>query len=90
MNWATPADSTTYNNLNELNTSAYKRNVSEIEKESAGEHSDKTCPMCGKTFQKNTAFTEFQSHVEDHFMGESEVDSAIDNFENVPNSFDVI
>lgn len=89
VNWATPADSSTYNNLTDFNTSAYKRAIPE-EKETTGETYDKICPMCGKTFQKDTVFTEFQSHVENHFMGETELDSALDNFENVPDSFDNI
>lgn len=87
MNWATPADSTTYNNLNDLNTSTYKRTHSE-DKETTGGTYDKICPMCGKTFQADTIFKEFQSHVEKHFMGESEMDSTLDDFENVPSSFD--
>lgn len=85
VNWATPADSTTYNNLNDINTPAYKRTIPE-DKETA-ETFSKICPMCGQTFQADTAFTEFQTHVEKHFMGESEMDSDIDNFENI-NSFD--
>lgn len=91
-NWATPVESSNYNNFSELNISAYKKNVSELNE---SDHKDKTCldkvcPMCGQNFQKDIAFTEFQSHVESHFTGESEVDSVIDNFENVPYSFDPV
>lgn len=84
-NWATPVDSSTYNNnFSELNNSVYKKSVSE--KELTEEV--KICPMCGQTFQKDLAFNIFQSHVENHFMGDPEVDSVIDNFENIPNSLD--
>lgn len=48
---------------------------------------DKMCPICGEKFQKDTAFADFQAHVENHFVGENEVDS-IDNFDTVPNSLD--
>lgn len=72
--------------MNELNTSVYKRNVPDSEKDSGREPFDKICPMCGKTFQKDVPFTEFQTHVEKHFMGDSVVDLALDNFENI-NSF---
>ncbi|KAJ8727587.1 hypothetical protein PYW07_001706 [Mythimna separata] len=91
-NWATPADSSTYNNnFSELNTSAYKKSIiEESEKDTSDEGCDKTCPMCGQAFLKEIAFTEFQSHVESHFLGESEPDSITDNFDNVPNSFDNI
>lgn len=54
----------------------------------SGEPYDRICPMCGDTFQKDVSFAEFQSHVENHFVGETEVDSTMDNFENIPNSFD--
>lgn len=47
----------------------------------------KICPMCGQTFQKDIAFSEFQRHVENHFIGEIEPDSAI---ENLPNSIDML
>lgn len=89
-NWATPADSSTYNNnYSELNTSAYKKSIlEESEKENVDEACDKICPMCGQRFQKEIAFSEFQSHVENHFLGETEPDSITDNFDNVPNSFD--
>ncbi|XP_050343461.1 protein spindle-F isoform X2 [Nymphalis io] len=51
---------------------------------------DKMCPMCGETFQKETVFTDFQSHVESHFIGnENEADS-IDNLDTLPNSLDNI
>lgn len=89
-NWATPVDSTNYNNnYSEMNTSVYKKN-NESEKENTenNEPYDKICPMCGDTFKKNVAFAEFQSHVECHFTGEMEPDSIVDNFENIPNSFD--
>ncbi|CAH0553206.1 unnamed protein product [Brassicogethes aeneus] len=32
---------------------------------------DKICPICSKSYYKNTAFEEFQQHVEDHFSGDS-------------------
>lgn len=91
-NWATPADSSTYNNnFSELSTAAYKKSIlEESEKDTSDEACDKTCPMCGQTFQKEVAFAEFQSHVENHFLGESEPDSITDNFDHVPNSFDNI
>ncbi|XP_030028258.2 protein spindle-F [Manduca sexta] len=86
-NWATPADSSNYNNnFSELNTSC-KRNAVD-EKEVVEEHCDKICPMCGQTFHYDVEFTDFQSHVENHFMGEIDPDSVIDNFENIPNSLD--
>lgn len=82
-NWATPADSTTYNNFVEVNTSVYKKSIPENnDNEVAQEPFDKICPMCGQTFQKDIPFTEFQTHVESHFIGEPEADSTIDNFEN--------
>lgn len=81
-NWATPADSTTYNNFSEVNTSVYKRSIAENSTEITEEPYDKICPMCGKTFQNDEAFTEFQTHVENHFIGETELDSNIDNIEN--------
>ncbi|XP_026755481.1 protein spindle-F isoform X2 [Galleria mellonella] len=82
-NWATPVESTNYN---ELNSSAFKKNATENIINDIPV--DKICPMCGQTFHRDIRFTEFQSHVESHFIGESEVDSVIDNFENVPTSFD--
>ncbi|XP_075971755.1 C2H2-type zinc binding domain-containing protein spindle-F [Anticarsia gemmatalis] len=87
-NWATPVDSSTYNNnFSELNTSAYKKSILE---ESVKEVTDepKICPMCGQTFHKEVAFSEFQAHVENHFLGDAEPDSITDNYENLPSSFD--
>ncbi|XP_059046097.1 protein spindle-F [Achroia grisella] len=84
-NWATPVESTNYNNYTELNSSAFKKNVTESNTSEVPV--DKVCPMCGQTFHKNVRFTEFQSHVEGHFIGENEADSVIDNFENVSTSF---
>ncbi|KAJ2951932.1 hypothetical protein O0L34_g4183 [Tuta absoluta] len=85
-NWATPVESSTYNNnFNDINTSAYRKN--ETQKENIDGAVDKICPMCGQTFQKDVEFAEFQSHVESHFIGDNQPDS-IDNFENDPNSFD--
>ncbi|PZC86665.1 hypothetical protein B5X24_HaOG206226 [Helicoverpa armigera] len=91
-NWATPADSSTYNNnFSELNTSAFKKSIiEESEKDNKDEPSDKICPMCGQTFQKDVEFAQFQAHVENHFLGETEPDSITDNFDHVPNSFDNI
>ncbi|XP_049870462.1 protein spindle-F [Pectinophora gossypiella] len=87
INWTTPADSSTYNNnFSELNTSAFKKN-NESQKEVNEEPFDKICPMCGQIFQKDVVFSEFQTHVESHFTGESEPDS-IENMENVQSSFD--
>lgn len=91
-NWETPADSSTYNNnFSELNTSAYKKSIlEENEKDVSDEPCDKICPMCGQTFQKDVVFSEFQSHVESHFVGDTEPDSITDNFDHIPNSFDNI
>lgn len=90
-NWATPVESSNYNNFSDLNNSAYKKNVDNSDSECKEKLCpNKVCPMCGQNFQKDIAFTEFQSHVESHFIGESEVDSVIDNFENVPYSFDPV
>lgn len=87
-NWATPVESSNYNNnYSEINNSAYKKS-GESPKEALGEPFDKICPICGQTFQKDTVFAQFQSHVESHFTGEIEPDSITDNFDNVPNSFD--
>lgn len=90
-NWATPVDSSTYNNnYSELNTSAYKKSILEgSEKELMEEAADKICPMCGQTFQKEFAFSEFQAHVENHFLGDDESDF-VTEFDNVPSSFDNI
>ncbi|KAM3967210.1 C2H2-type zinc binding domain-containing protein spindle-F [Aphomia sociella] len=87
-NWATPVESTNYNNYTELNSSAFKKNGTENNINDLPV--DKICPMCGQTFHKDVKFNEFQSHVESHFIGESEADSVIDNFDNVPTSFDNI
>ncbi|XP_013190196.1 protein spindle-F [Amyelois transitella] len=87
-NWATPVESTNYN-YNDLNSSAFKKNQDEnnVKEDTV----DKICPMCGQQFPRNVAFNEFQTHVENHFIGESDPDSVIiDNFENVPTSFDNI
>lgn len=70
-----------------MNPTSYKK-PTEISKDIKQEPADKICPMCGQTFQKDIAFADFQSHVESHFMGESEPESIVDNFENVPSSFD--
>ncbi|KAJ0178747.1 hypothetical protein K1T71_005522 [Dendrolimus kikuchii] len=86
-NWATPADSNTYNNFSEINISAYKKSIVENEREILEDPIDKICPMCGQTFQKDIAFSEFQAHVENHFIGEIDHDSAI---ENLPNSIDML
>lgn len=89
-NWATPVDSSTYNNnFSELNTSAFKKSIlDESEKDVTEEPCDKICPMCGQTFLKEVSFSEFQAHVESHFLGDTELDSLTDNFDNIPNSFD--
>ncbi|XP_045765683.1 protein spindle-F isoform X2 [Maniola jurtina] len=50
---------------------------------------DKVCPICGEKYQKDTAFADFQTHVENHFVGENEVDS-MENFGTVPNSLDIV
>ncbi|RVE54067.1 hypothetical protein evm_001190 [Chilo suppressalis] len=91
-NWATPVESSSYNNFSELNTSAFKKNLSGINDNDNKDKIclDKVCPMCGENFQKDVAFAEFQAHVESHFIGECEPDSVIDNFENVPYSFDPV
>lgn len=87
-NWETPVESSNYNNnYTELNTSAYKK-TGEPPKEGPRESFDKICPMCGQTFQKDIVFADFLSHVESHFSGDIEPDSIVDNFENIPNSFD--
>lgn len=85
-NWATPTDSNTYNQFSEVNVLVHRKHYRENENDNEA-ISDKTCPMCGQTFAKDTAFTEFQTHVENHFIGDTEIDSAI---ENLPNSFDNI
>ncbi|XP_063377457.1 protein spindle-F [Cydia fagiglandana] len=88
-NWATPVDSSMYNDtFNDLNTSAFKKNPEQDSKESSSPTSDRICPMCGETFQKDIAFNEFQAHVESHFTGDIEPDSIIDDFDNIPTSFD--
>ncbi|XP_053603777.1 protein spindle-F [Plodia interpunctella] len=89
-NWATPVESTNYNNYSELNSSTFKKNLDHQENNLKDDTVDKICPMCGQTFPKDVAFSEFQSHVENHFIGESDPDSVIDNSENVPTSFDNI
>lgn len=33
---------------------------------------DKICPMCGKFYQQNVLFEEFQQHVESHFIADSD------------------
>lgn len=43
---------------------------------------DKTCPMCGKMYLKNSLFGEFQDHVESHFLDDTEGDISMDrNYE---------
>ncbi|CAH2105591.1 unnamed protein product [Euphydryas editha] len=69
-----------HTSMNKINTEHQETNT---------EPYDKMCPMCGERFQKETVFTDFQSHVESHFVGENEADS-IDNFDSLPNSLDVI
>ncbi|CAG9133087.1 unnamed protein product [Plutella xylostella] len=86
-NFGTPADSTTFNeNVCEGNTLAYKTDQDANEKRD--EYTNMICPMCGETFPEETKFTDFQSHVEQHFTGEIEPDSIIDTFDNIPNSID--
>lgn len=46
--------------------------------------------MCGDTFKKDTGFSDFQAHVESHFIGELEPDSIVNDFDNIPNSFENI
>ncbi|CAG9795066.1 unnamed protein product [Diatraea saccharalis] len=91
-NWATPIESSSYNNFSELNTSAFKKSVSVVNENDKKDKIclDKVCPMCGQNFEKDVAFVEFQSHVESHFTGESEPDSVIENFENLPYSLDPV
>ncbi|CAG9559674.1 unnamed protein product [Danaus chrysippus] len=48
---------------------------------------DRICPICGEKFKDDTMFSDFQTHVENHFIGENEVDS-IDNYDTIPNSLD--
>ncbi|XP_069358223.1 protein spindle-F isoform X2 [Maniola hyperantus] len=50
---------------------------------------DKMCPICGEKYQKDTAFADFQTHVEHHFVGENEEDS-MENSGTVPNSLDIV
>lgn len=79
-NFATPVDSTNYNENYDLDT--YKE-FSEPQNQQQKEACvDKICPMCGQCFDKSVQFNEFQSHVERHFIGETEPDS-LDNFENI-------
>lgn len=49
------------------------------------ENSERMCPMCGKLFKATTTFSEFQEHVESHFIDDSDTDyNSIDrNFEIV-------
>ncbi|XP_068631214.1 protein spindle-F [Battus philenor] len=75
-------------NLNETSSSLAQINSDCEEKGIIMEPYEKICPMCGQTFKKNVEFSDFQSHVEQHFIGESEIDSFNGDLHNVPNSFD--
>lgn len=57
------------------------------DQETSSEPCDKMCPICGERFTKDIAFADFQSHVENHFISNNEIDS-IDNFDTIPNSLD--
>lgn len=72
-NFATPADSTTYNlNYSDFNTC--KKDTPE-HNEHMNDQAKKICPMCGESFTKDIDFGQFQTHVESHFKGETEPDS---------------
>ncbi|CAK1598901.1 unnamed protein product [Parnassius mnemosyne] len=82
-------DTTNTLQSNKYNDSSpgYKDSESD-EKDVTVEQFDKICPMCGQTFKRDVEFTEFQSHVEQHFIGESGIDSFSNNLDDSPNSFD--
>ncbi|KPI91296.1 hypothetical protein RR46_14800 [Papilio xuthus] len=74
-------------NFNENSTSLVQ-NASEYDANSdIAEPYDKMCPICGETFKKHIEFSIFQSHVEQHFIGETEDSFNLNNghnsFENV-------
>ncbi|XP_045494161.1 protein spindle-F [Colias croceus] len=89
VNFATQTDSILFDNFIELNTSSDNKSIQDDEEnDKSTEPYDKICPMCGESFKKEINFSDFQTHVESHFIGETEMDS-LDNFEN-PSSFDNI
>lgn len=69
------------NNVTPMNAGNYQ------DEEENCEPFDKMCPICGDKYQKETAFADFQAHVENHFVGENETES-MENFDTVPNSLD--
>lgn len=69
-------DSTTYND--NFNEASCDRPGSQS-KLTIEEATDKICPMCGQRFLGDTDFSDFQTHVEGHFIGEMELDSNSDN-----------
>lgn len=79
-NFATPVDSNTYNeNYSDLTTFKKEPELAQVLNKDASNK----CPMCNKEFPKDIDFNEFRTHVEDHFTGETEMDSLLDNFENI-------
>lgn len=45
---------------------------------------DRTCPMCGKRYNKSEDFEIFQRHVEWHFIDDNEMELSIDkNYEMI-------
>ncbi|XP_026496691.1 protein spindle-F [Vanessa tameamea] len=81
-------NSISYNNdFEDENTSINKISSAQ---EINSEPYDKMCPMCGEKFQKETVFTDFQSHVESHFVGNDNEADSIDNLDTLPDSFDNI
>ncbi|GBP82441.1 Protein spindle-F [Eumeta japonica] len=88
-NWATPTDSTNYNeDFSDMNTSALKKGTTELQDKNSDDKFSKMCPMCGEWFNKDTEFSEFQMHVEKHFIGEPDLDSIVGNFENIARAGD--
>lgn len=42
---------------------------------------ERMCPLCGERFNASVAFETFSLHVEEHFVGDEDYDSVVENFE---------
>ncbi|XP_041970621.1 protein spindle-F [Aricia agestis] len=80
-------EATQTNPYNTQNSIEDEKEISENNNPQSGSVCDKICPMCGELFLKDAAFADFQTHVESHFVGDTDLDS-IDNFDKLPNSLD--
>lgn len=75
------------NNFNDCSTSLVQKDSDYDANSVTPEPYDKMCPICGEIFKKYIEFSEFQSHVEQHFIGETQNDSFINTLDNGHSSF---